>query len=79
MKLLFMALYLALTGAIYPTAMTVTAVTNEAVTMETKTGHVFEMGGSEDYEVGDLVAVIMFSNGTETVTDDVIVAARYAG
>lgn len=79
MKLLWFVMWLSITEMIYPTAMTVTAVTNETVTMETKTGHVFEMVGSEDYEVGDLVAVIMFSKGTETVTDDIIVTARYAG
>lgn len=79
MKLLLIVMWLIATETIYPTAMTVTAVNDEAVTMETSSGHIFEMGGSEDYEVGDLVATIMWSNGTETVTDDMILAARYAG
>lgn len=79
MKLLWFVMWLGITEMIYPTAMTVTAVTNETVTMETNTGHVFEMSGAEDYEIGDLVAIIMWSNGTETATDDIIVKARYAG
>lgn len=82
MKRIFAALSVVLgliaSGTIYPEAMTVTEVRGGVAVMETATGNVFEMF-ADDYDIGDLVAVVMFSNGTESVTDDVILTARYAG
>lgn len=66
-------------GLIYPDAMTVTDVSGNTVTVETVTGNAFQFYGSEDYEVGDTVATIMYSNGTDDVTDDSILCVRYAG
>ncbi len=65
-------------GLIYPTTMQVTDVTNDLVTMETATGFVYQMK-ADDYEKGDLVSLVMFSNGTTDITDDIILAARYSG
>lgn len=73
---------LALSAAItlYPATMTVTSVQSGTVTMETSTGHVYEMSGAEDWMPGDLAALIMSNNGTpDDVRDDVIIEARYAG
>lgn len=66
-------------GYVYPDAMTVTEVKDDVVTVETSTGNVFTFLGAEDYEVGDMVATIMCSNGTSEVTDDSIICVRYAG
>ena len=64
----------------YPATMTVTSVQNDVVTMETSTGHIYEMDGAEDWMPGDVASLIMSDNGTpEDVTDDVIMSARYSG
>lgn len=72
---------LAASGAIYPQAMKVTAVdaNSDTVTLETSTGHVYEMHGAEDWMAGDIAAVIMFTNGTPVVTDDAVICARFSG
>jgi hypothetical protein len=59
--------------------MQITSIENDVVTMETSTGIVYQMEGDPDYKEGFLVAVIMWSCGTDTVTDDIIVAARSTG
>ena len=66
-------------GYVYPDAMMVTEVKDDIVTVETTTGNIFAFHGAEDYEVGDMVATIMCSNGTDDVTDDTILCARYVG
>lgn len=68
-------------AATYPATMKVTAINpaTDVVTMETATGHVYEMTGVEDYLVGDLVSLIMDDKGTTEITDDEILSARYAG
>lgn len=66
-------------GYVYPDAMMVTEVKDDVVTVETATGNIFTFHGAEDYEVGDMVATIMYSNGTDNVTDDSILCVRYAG
>lgn len=65
-------------GLIYPATMIVTDVSGDLVTMETATGFVYQMQ-ADDYEKGDLVSLVMFSNGTTDITDDIILAARYSG
>jgi hypothetical protein len=59
--------------------MEITKIKNDTVTLETATGHVYEMKGAEDYQTGDLISLLMFSNGTEDVRDDIIITARYSG
>ena len=66
-------------GIIYPDAMTITEISGDIVTIETATGNRFQFYGAEDYDEGDLVAVLMYSKGTEKVTDDIIIRVRYAG
>jgi len=77
--LIALALVLAFIRSLYPDAMTVTDITQDTVTIETSTGNLFQFTGAEDYEVGDMVATIMYSHGTEEVTDDSILCVRYAG
>lgn len=64
---------------IYAATMKVTAIDNDVVEMETATGFVYEWEGADDYEVGDLVSLIMDSKGTEEIVDDEILSMRYAG
>ena len=69
-------------GVIYPTAAVVTAVDYDLdlVTVEKATGFVYEFYGVEDLCVGDVMAMLMYSNGTpETIADDIVISARYSG
>jgi len=72
------AMALISSGTIYPETMKVTSIQGGIARMEVTTGHAYEMD-AEDYEIGDLVSLIMYSNGTPEVTDDVILSARYSG
>lgn len=65
-------------GLIYPTALKVIDVQGDVVTAETSTGLAYEFMG-DGYEVGDIASVIMFTNGTEVVTDDAVIDAQYSG
>lgn len=76
---LMLAASLATNGLIYPTTMVIDSIENDTIRLVTATGFVYEMEGAEDYEIGDLVSVLMFSNGTKVITDDVIVDSRYSG
>ena len=69
-------------GIIYPATAVVTAVDyeNDVVTVERASGHVYEFYGVEDLMVGDLMSLVMYSNGTPyTVEDDEVISARYSG
>lgn len=77
--LIALALVLAFIRSLYPDAMTITDISGDLVTIESSTGNQFQFYGAEDYEEGDLVAVLMYSKGTENVTDDIIIRVRYAG
>ena len=73
---------LASSGAIYPQTMQVINVNESAdlVTMTTATGHIYEMTGAEDWQPGDLAALLMYNSGTpDKITDDQIITARYTG
>lgn len=77
--LIALALVLALLRSLYPDAMTITEISGDLVTIESSTGNRFQFYGAEDYDESDLVAVLMYSKGTENVTDDIIIRVRYAG
>ena len=70
---------------VYPDAGVVTEVElpdgNEpwdtVVTFEVANGNLFQFYGSEDLEVGDMIAVLMDDKGTLTVTDDEVLMVRY--
>ena len=65
-------------GIVYPATMQVTDISGDIVTLETATGFVYQMQ-ADDFEKGDLVSLVMFSNGTTNITDDIILTARYSG
>lgn len=70
---------LASSSLFYPATMVVDSIGGDTVTLSTATGHLYEMKGAEDYEPGDMVSAIMFTNATPRITDDVIITARYSG
>ena len=47
------------------------------VTFQTMNGNLFAFDGGEDLEEGDVIAVIMNSNGTPNVVDDIVIDVRY--
>lgn len=52
----------------------------DTVTLVDGAGRLWSFTGCEDYDVGDFVSLLMSDAGTpESVLDDVIVSARYAG
>ena len=52
---------------------------NDIVTIEMANGHIYQFYGCEDYCEGDYVSAILWRNGTDVVTDDVIVSVHYSG
>ena len=48
-------------------------------TVQDYSGNKWKFRGCEDYENGDAVSMLMDSNGTEKVTDDIILQVRYSG
>ena len=78
------ALVLALTAAIgnfYPKTMVVTDLNYEqdTVTCIDSSGYIWEFYGTEDYTGHDMVSCIMYDNGTEAITDDMIISVQYSG
>lgn len=66
---------------LYPNAAEIVEIdrTSDLVTCSDGAGNLWAFWGSEDYETGDMVALIMDSRGTSDIRDDAIVAVRYAG
>lgn len=54
-------------------------IDTDIVTVETLSGNRFEFYGVEDYQAGDVISMIMDSNKTEAVTDDIILSVKYSG
>lgn len=65
----------------YPLATVVVEADAEkdVVTLEDGTGNLWTLEGVEDWELGDVCACIMGDNGTENISDDRIVSAKYCG
>lgn len=69
-------------GIIYPATAIVTQVDYETdiVTVQKATGFTYEFEGVEDLQVGDVMSLLMFNNGTgDTIVDDIVISARYSG
>lgn len=49
------------------------------VTVQDYSGNKWKFRGCEDYEDEDVVSMLMDSNGTEKITDDIILQVRYSG
>ena len=69
-------------GIIYPATAVVTNIDydSDTFTVTKANGHVYEVEGVEDLQVGDVMSLLMFNNftGTDT-TDDEVISARYSG
>ena len=67
-------------GRTYPHQGIVTEIKGDVVTFEDANGNLWSFFGSEDWQPGDIVSVMMYDNGTEkTIYDDQIIEARYNG
>lgn len=66
---------------LYPATATVTDLDYERdiVTVENANGYAYQFYGCEDYAEGDLVSMILYSNGTDDITDDEILMVYYSG
>jgi len=66
---------------LYSKAMIVTELdtANDIVVCEDYNGNLWEFQGVEDWAEGDIVAAIMYDNGTVSIYDDEIVMTRYNG
>ena len=49
------------------------------IAIEDFTGNVWEWEGVEDWQEGDIAAMIMDDNGTESIFDDIILDIQYCG
>ena len=75
----FCAGAITLRSLVYPATMLVDEINGDTVVLRTSTGHLYAMTGSEDWEIGDMASLLMFSKGTDVITDDIILTARYSG
>lgn len=50
---------------------------NDTVTCINSVGNTWQFYGTEDWQEGDCASLLMWDNGTESVTDDEIHSARY--
>ena len=68
-------------GVVYPETMVITSMDKktDVVTLETSNGNIYEMTGCEDYNVGDVVSMVMYDSATPKVQDDVILSAKWSG
>jgi hypothetical protein len=69
------------TEEIYPRTMVVSELETETdtVVLRDAVGHTWEFYGIEDWQIGDICSCIMDTNGTEEITDDMIVKTVYNG
>lgn len=69
------------TTDLYPKTAVVTCVDEESdmVYCMDYTKNLWSFEGSEDWETGDVVSMIMDTKGTDTIYDDEIVSIRYNG
>ena len=66
---------------IYPETAKITCLDydRDLVTVECGNGNCFQFYGTEDYDCGDLVSMLMYGKNTPEVTDDEIIKVQYAG
>ena len=80
MLLKIAALLMAGTISIYPNAGRIESVDEKTDTFRIvdDAGDIWEVYGIEDFQVGDNVAMIMDTNGTENwIYDDIVLSVRY--
>lgn len=66
---------------IYPNCGIVKEINLEknTVTVEDYTGNLWEFSEIEDWMIGDVCVMVIDSNGTVTIYDDLILSTRYCG
>lgn len=66
---------------VYPLCGIVTEVNyaEDYITIEVFNGNMWEWEGTEDWNEGDIAAMIMDDNGTEIIYDDIIMDISYNG
>lgn len=52
---------------------------HDIIILEDYNGFLWEWGGCEDWQIGDIASLIMEDNGTPIIYDDEIVSIRYGG
>lgn len=67
-------------GGVYPLVAVVREVdrAEDTVLFEDSTGHRWRIRGAEDWQIGDCAGLLMNDNGTSSVRDDTVIAARYS-
>ena len=66
-------------GTIYPESLRVTNTANDIITMENANGYVYEIEGVEDIMDGDILSVLFYDNGTDIITDDIVIDFQCSG
>lgn len=69
------------TDNIYPRTAVVTEINrvDDIVTVTDNVGYMWQFTEADDWEIGDIASMIMNDNGTDVITDDMIVSVRYNG
>ena len=64
---------------LYPLSTVVTEINikDNSVTVEDSNGNLWDFYGTEDREVGDGCSLLMDSNGTDKIEDDIIISTQY--
>lgn len=52
---------------------------HDLVTIEDSSGFLWDFTGVEDYEINDVVSIIMFNNFSKSIFDDEIVSIKFSG
>lgn len=64
----------------YPQTLIIYDISGDIVTGSTMTGIAYSFTGAEDWQPGDICAVIMDNNGTPaSIYDDIILDCKYCG
>lgn len=83
--LLALALVFTLTASViadmYPSIMIIVDIDKNAdeVVCDDFVGNEWAFYGAEDYQIGDIISVIMDDNNSKTIYDDEIITTRYTG
>jgi len=64
---------------LYPACGQIISIEENLVIVEDLSGNAWTFCGSEDWAIGDIVAMIMDNMNTSTIYDDEIVDIRYCG
>jgi len=66
---------------LYPATMLVLEIdrSSDTVLMATESGHAYAFYGVEDYEVDDILSVLMFDSFSPYVQDDRVITVQYSG